>query len=412
MSSTGIRPLWHGRALALVGIVLFAFSLRSAVASLSPLLSIIREDFAVSAIVIGLIGTAPPACYAIFGLLTPRLERRLGLERLAVIAMGVVVAGTFVRAFAVDGWTLLATTALIFAAIGVGNILLPPLVKRYFPDRVGLVTTMYSTTMAISTLLPPLLAIPVADSAGWRVSLGMWAVFALFAMAPWMTLLVHSRRNGADDIERASGAVFGRMWRTRMAVALLVIFIVSGALAYTFFTWMPQLLMDQAGVSAALAALMLSLFAATALPVSLVVPLLIARFHVTRILLWMTLALTLTGLGGLTFAAAAAPWLWVLILGLSAAFFPMSLVLIGLRARTHEGAVALSGFVQSIGYGIAAMFPFGFGLLHDLTHAWTAPLIMMAVLALAVIPAGTVAARRETVEDEWERRYGAWNDER
>lgn len=412
MSSAGTRPLWHGRALALVGIVLFAFSLRSAVASLSPLLSIIREDFGVSAVVTGLIGTAPPACYAIFGLLTPRLERRLGLERLAVIAMGVVAVGTFVRAFAVNEWTLLAATALMFAAIGVGNILLPPLVKRYFPDRVGLVTTMYSTTMAVATLLPPLLAVPVADAAGWRVSLGMWAVFALVAMVPWLRMLVHSRRAGADDIEQASMAVFGRMWHTRLAIALLVIFIVSGALAYTFFTWLPQILIDQAGVSTAQAALMLSLFAATALPVSLVVPLLIAKLHATRVLLWVTLAMTLTGLGGLMLAPAAAPWLWVFILGLSAAFFPMSLVLIGLRARTHSGAVALSGFVQSIGYGMAAFFPFGFGLLHDLTHSWTAPLIMMAVLALAVIPAGTVAARRETVEDEWERRYGAWDEER
>lgn len=413
MSSPSTRSLWLGRTLALLGIVLFAFSLRSAVASLSPLLSTIQHDFPVSAVVIGLIGTAPPACYALFGLLTPRIERRFGLERLAVAAMGVVALATLARGLAVNGWMLLAATALIFAAIGVGNILLPPLVKRYFPDRVGLMTTIYSTTMAIATLLPPLVAVPVADAAGWRVSLATWAVFAVVAMVPWMTLLARSRRAGTEvDIEQANMAVFGRMWRSRVALALLAIFTASAGIAYVFFAWLPQILVDEAGVSTAQAGAMLSLFAATGLPISLVVPLLIARFHVTRVLLAVAVVTTLTGIGGLVIAPAAAPWLWVVILGTSALLFPMSLVLIGLRARTHEGAVALSGFVQSLGYGVAAVFPFGVGLLHDLTGSWMLPLLLMAVLVLVVIPAGTVAARRETVEDEWERRYGAWNGER
>ena len=83
MSSTPSRPLWQGRALALVGIVLFAFSLRSAVASLSPVLAFIAADFPMPPAIIGLIGTVPPVCYAVFGILTPQLERRFGLERLA-----------------------------------------------------------------------------------------------------------------------------------------------------------------------------------------------------------------------------------------------------------------------------------------------------------------------------------------
>ena len=128
MSSSPVRPLWQGRALALVGIVLFAFSLRTAVASLSPVLAYVGADFAVSSAVAGLIGTAPPVCYAVFGILTPQLERRFGLERLAVAAMVVAVVGMTWRGLAVDAATLLLSTALIFAAVGVGNILLPPLV--------------------------------------------------------------------------------------------------------------------------------------------------------------------------------------------------------------------------------------------------------------------------------------------
>ena len=399
-----------------MGIVLFAFSLRSAVASLSPLYDHIAVDFDVPAAVIGLIGTAPPVCYAVFGLLTPALERRFGLERLAVVAMVVVAIGLVVRSLAPGAGLLLAGTALIFAAVGVGNILLPPLVKRYFPDRVGLMTTVFSTTMALATFLPPLVAVPVADATDWHVSLGLWAFFALVATVPWIGLALRhaaaekSRAAAAsdDDIEQPSPRVFGRMWRLPIAWALLVGFAVSSTLAYTAFAWLPTILVDIAGVTPAMAGVLLALFGFMGLPASLAVPLLVTRAHATRVLFGVAVGTGFAGIAGLLFVPTVAPWLWVALFGLAPLLFPMILVLLGLRTRTHEGAVALSGFVQSGGYAIAALFPVGIGLLHDATDSWTVPLIVLAAVVAAAIPAGVVAAQPHTVEDDWERRHGAW----
>jgi CP family cyanate transporter-like MFS transporter len=407
--SSPARPLWRGRALALVGIVLFAFSLRSAVASLSPLFDHISAEYDVPAAVIGLIGTAPPVCYAVFGLLTPALERRFGLERLAVAAMVVVALGLIARALAPNSGLLLAGTALIFAAVGSGNILLPPLVKRYFPDRIGLMTTVFSTTMAVSTFVPPLFAVPVADAAGWRVSLGLWAVFAVVALVPWIGLALRQHAAASDDdIEQPPPGVLGRMWRVPLAWALTVGFAVSSTLAYTSFVWLPTILVDIAGVTPAVAGVLLALFAFMGLPASLTVPLLVTRWNATRALFGVAVGTGLAGIAGLLFAPTAAPWLWVGLLGLAPLLFPMTLVLLGLRTRTHEGAVALSGFVQSVGYAIAALFPFGIGLIHDVTGSWTVPLLILAAVVAAAIPAGVVAARKHTVEDDWERRHGTW----
>lgn len=409
MNSSPARPLWQGRTLALVGIVLFAFSLRSAVASLSPLFDHIAVEFDVPAAVIGLIGTAPPVCYAIFGLLTPALERRFGLERLAVAAMVVVAVGLLVRGLAPNSGVLLAGTALIFAAVGTGNILLPPLVKRYFPDRIGLLTTVFSTTMAVATFVPPLIAVPVADATSWHVSLGLWAVFAIVAMVPWIGLAARQRATEKDDdVEQPAPGVLGRMWRLPLAWALMAGFAVSSTLAYTSFAWLPTILVDIAGVTPAVAGVLLSLFAFMGLPASLLVPLLVTRWNATRVLFGVAVATGLAGIGGLLLAPAVAPWLWIALLGLAPLLFPMILVLLSLRSRTHEGSVALSGFVQSVGYAIAALFPFGIGLIHEATGSWTIPLIVLGVVIVAAIPAGVVAARPHTVEDDWESRHGAW----
>lgn len=403
------RPLWRGRALALLGIALFAFSLRSAVASLSPVLDHIRADFDVAAWIVGAIGTAPPVCYALFGLITPRLERRFGLERMTVVALVVVSAGLVLRAAAPDAVVLAVGTAVIFAGVGIGNVLLPPLVKKHFPDRVGLVTTLYSTTMAFSTFLPPLFAVPVADAADWRSSLGLWAVFSVVALIPWIAMLVHERRrqDGADvEIDEPNARLFGRLWRLPLAWAITVTFLVSSAFAYTSFAWLPSILVDTAEVSPAVAGALLSLFAVMGLPAALAIPVLVARYRIIPLLFGLAVAGGLAGVAGLLFAPAAAPALWVVLLGIATLYFPLALVLIGLRARTHEAAVALSGFVQSIGYAIVAALPLAVGVIHDLTDSWTVPLVILAVVVVASIPAGVVVARPHTVEDEWERRTG------
>ncbi|OSP08912.1 MFS transporter [Microbacterium sp. LEMMJ01] len=436
LSSPQGRPLWQGRALALIGIVLVAFSLRSAVASLSPVLDHVAEDFPVAPVIVGLIGAAPPVCFALFGLLTPLFERRFGLERMAVVAIVLMAAGMLLRGLAPDSWSLLAATAVVFAGVGSGNVLLPPLVKKYFADRLGVMMTAYSTTLAVSTFLPPLVAVPVADSLGWRISLGMWGVVAALALVPWVTLLVRSRgddravptellvpdpTDGVDDVrdavaastgpittQSASPRVFGRLWRLPLTWALALVFGTSSTMAYVAFAWLPTILVDLGGVTPATAGFLLSLFALVGLPCSMLVPVLVVRFQATRPLFFVAVVAGLVGLAGLLLFPTVALPLWVAIFGLTAIMFPLSLVLLSIRARTPESAVALSGFVQSIGYAIAAVFPLLVGLLHDTSGGWQVPLLVVAGVLVVSVPAGIIAGRRRTIEDEWERRHGRW----
>ncbi|XKG42164.1 MFS transporter [Microbacterium marinum] len=386
-----------------------AFSLRSAVASLSPLYDHIAEDFAVPAAAAGLIGTVPPLCFAVFGLLASGFERRFGLERTTIASLLLATAGLVARALAADAVGLLLGSALVFAGVGVGNVLLPALVKKHFPDRIGLMTTVYSTMMAVSTFTPPLIAVPVADAAGWRTSLGLWAVFALAGMVPWLLLSIRSRAAAADvDIEAVDTRVFGRMWRLPTPWALAVTFFVSSTIAYTCFAWLPTILVDTAGVSPQAAGVLLSLFALIGLPASLVVPSLVARRGVVMPLFAIASGAGVIGVAGLLVIPSAVTWLWVALLGTAPLLFPIVLTLVGLRTRRHDATVALSSFVQSLGYGATMLMPFGIGLLHDATDSWTGALVILGVVALLALPVGLVIARRRTVEQEWEARHGRW----
>lgn len=393
-----------GRALALVGIVLVAANLRTAVAALSPIVTQVNADIPLGAVFIGVLGMLPPVCFAVFGIFAPVFTRRLGLEPVLILALAAMVLGHLARGLSGSLTWLIIGSVITFAGMGVGNILLPPLVKRYFPDRVGLVTSLYVTVMSLSTLLPPLVAVPVADAAGWRISLGMWLVPALVALLPWLTLLLRerglARSSAAPVVEEAEPALLGRIWRSSIAWAIAVVFATSSLNAYAMFAWLPQLLIQSAGVTPGQAGTLLSLYAAVGLPCALVIPYLTVRMRNPGLLVYAGMVAFVAGDLGLLFAPSTLTFLWVGLAGLGPLLFPLALVLINLRTRTHEGAVALSGFVQGVGYTLGALGPLVVGLLHQLTGGWQWPLVFLIATGLSISLAGAVISRPHLLEDD------------
>jgi CP family cyanate transporter-like MFS transporter len=117
---------------------------------------------------------------------------------------------------------------------------------------------------------------------------------------------------------------------------------------------------------------------------------------------WLILALGICypiGYVGLILAPEGGAWVWAVLVGAAASIFPLVLTLIGLRARTSQGTAALSGFTQSVGYLIAAIGPFGMGVLYDATGGWTVPLSLLCVIAVAQVAAGLTVARPAYIED-------------
>ena len=407
MPSVRPLPLWAGRTAALLGIVLVALNLRTVVAALSPILNLVERDIPLSPVVIGIVGAAPPLMFALAGLITPRLSRGLGLEGLLLIAVGAMVVGQLLRALSPSAPVLVLSTALALLGAGVGNVLLPPLVKRYFSDRMTQVTSLYAVVIAFSTSLPALAAVPVATAFGWRASLGVWFALALTALLPW-AIATRARaralrlaRAAADGIEvEGEPALESTLFRSPVAWAIMIIFCVSSINVYAAFAWLPSLLVDTAKVTPAGAGQLLALYAIIGFPSALLVPVIASRLKNVGILIYFSAAALLASYAGLLFAPATATALWIVLGGLGVLLFPLALLLINSRTRTHSGSVALSGFVQGVGYIIAAASPLAFGLLHQATGAWSLSIIVIAIASLAVLPAAIILTTHRYLEDD------------
>jgi CP family cyanate transporter-like MFS transporter len=407
MPDTSPLPLWAGRSLALIGILLMALNLRTAVAAISPIVAEIRADIPLDTLGLGIIGALPPVAFALSGLFGARLGRRFGLEPLLLAAIGMMVAGHLLRGSADTYQVLLAGSIIAFAGIGIGNILLPPLVKRYFPDRIALMTTAYVSLMAISGAVPALLAAPVAEAAGWRASLGMWSILAAVTLVPWLVVIVRAHRErqalGSDARARDTRPASRHhtaMWRSRTAWALAMVFSLTSFQVYALISWLPRLLIETAGVTPLTAGGYLALYVALGLPLAIVIPRVISRLADVSILVVVGIALLVVGYLGLLLAPGSLLVLWVSAAGIGTIMFPGVLTLINLRTRTTNGSAALSGFVQGIGYAVAVAGPITFGLLHEATGGWTLPLVTLIAAALACVVPALMLRRRAFTEDE------------
>jgi CP family cyanate transporter-like MFS transporter len=264
-----------------------------------------------------------------------------------------------------------------------------------------------------------MLAAPVAFAAGWRVSLGVWAIFAVSALLPW--IILRAQRAGA--LRRAAeGApagvseiaivppapeILGRLWQSPVAWSIAMLLATSALSVYAAYTWLPEILVSTAGLSQLEAGSVLSFYGILSLPLALVVPVLAARLRNVGWLIYPGLACFVIGDLGFILAPAAAPVLWVIFIGVGPLLFPLCLALIGLRTRTPETAVAVSGFVQAIGYTLGALGPLVVGLIHNATREWTAPLAFLLATALFGVIAAVILAKPTFVEDDLRAVSGA-----
>jgi CP family cyanate transporter-like MFS transporter len=384
------------RALVVVGIVVLGFNLRPAAVSVGPVLDEITNGLAMSPSTAGVLTTLPVIAFAGFGASAAWLARAAGLHRVTFVALLAVVLGLGLRSRTSDVPLFLLLSLIGLGGMATANVLLPSLVKLHFPDRVGQMTSVYTTALAVGLTMASVLTVPISHQFGsWRWGLFAWAVTAAVAALPWVALVRHDR--GPDPESR--GVSLGAVARTRLGWGMALFFGFQSLQAYSVFGWFAKIYRD-AGFSPGTAGLLLGVITAMSIPLSFWLPAWAAKMTNQT---WLVVALVgcyPVGYVGMILAPVGGAWLWAVVIGTGAAVFPVVLTLIGLRARTSEGTAALSGFTQSVGYLIAAVGPFGMGLLYGLSGGWTVPLVALIILVVPQLVAGLLVARPAYIEDQ------------
>lgn len=373
--------------LLLFGMVMVGLNLRPALSSIAPVLNALRHDAGLSAAAAGLLTTLPVLCLGLFAPLAPVLARRIGAEQTIVLVLGLLLCALLLRPYTgMPG--LFLGTVLAGACIGMGNVILPAIVKREFAHRVGPVTGLYTMALSLGAAIAAGATVPVQKLAGgdWRPALAFWALPALLAIVAWWPQLKQHR--ALNQARHVRG-----LWRDPLAWQVMVYMGTQSSLSYCVFGWLPTILADR-GMSALNAGFMMSMSVMVQLITALSGPWFATRGQDQRAAIAVVLGLTLAGLLGCVYAPLDEVWIWAVVLGLGqGGTFSIALTLIVLRASDAVVASELSGMAQGGGYTIAALGPLFVGLLHEWTHGWHVVAAWFAVLSTVALIAGLGAGR-------------------
>ena len=400
MSDAEARPRSAGVpfGILLAAVVLVSVNLRPGASSPGPVLEEVRHGLGMSAGVAGAMTGLPGLCFGLVGALAVGFARRVGMTAGIAIGLVAAAAGLLLRVTTGSVPLFLFLTVVALAGMAVGNVLVPAWIKAH--GHTVVLMTIYGTGLVVGGTIGSLATAPVTESTGsWQTGLGMWGLLLLLALPLWAWLALREHRLPSDHDVSGDAPPSGRMAHSRTAVALTVLFGVQAMHAYVQFGWLPQIFRD-AGISASSAGALQALLSSVGIVGALAMPTVIARssgLHTWMVSFGVMLAL---GYAGLLVAPATVPWLWALLLGLSGLAFPTAIALITARTRHPSVTAQLSGFVQPIGYALAAIGPFVVGLIHEATGGRSLVIVLLMLTSVPLTLAGLRVASPTYVDDE------------
>jgi len=377
-------------ALAVLGVVVVAFNMRTAIGEIPPVL----PDLGLSSAGQSILATVPVVCFGLAALAAPALRARLGEERGLLLVLVVLLCGVLVRA-AWPGGGLFPGTVLVGCGIAVMNVLVPSLIRRRFPGHVGLMTGVYTTALVAGGSLAAATTVPLRDATGGslHLALGIWALPVAIAIAAWLP----QRRHRALPPVAGGREAIRALGRSPIAWYVTLFMGMQSLLYYAPLSWLPAIHRDQ-GIDATTAGFLLSTLNLISIPTTFLAPVLAHKMRDQRPAVAGAVALTTTGLAGILLAPSSTALVWIVVLGLGqGATLSLALLMIVLRAADDHTAARLSSMAQGFGYLIAATGPLVMGLLHAATGSWDVALVWLIALCAVELLSGLAAGRARTV---------------
>ncbi|MFJ4284771.1 MFS transporter [Paenarthrobacter nicotinovorans] len=365
-----------------IAVVLIGLNLRAGITSAAALFHELQQFLGYGALVASILPSIPLLCFAVAGLGTSWLTRRVGVEKAIFIALALLAAGLLVRGVPATG-ALLGGTVLAMSGLAVCNVAMPSLIREHYSDRTSMMTGVYTFTMSGGATFAAAVSVPLAQQLGSpSMGLAAWGLLGVAALLGFLPVVLHSHRNSAKtDRPRVS------MWpllKTRLGLLITAIFTFQAFLAYAVMSWFAYILTSE-GLSASESGLQFGVMQLVSVAAGMILLTIGSRPGMLRPALYLASSSTLVAIGTMLWLPTSLAVVPAILFGFGLGIFPLVLVIISRSGGSTAETTALSTIAQSLGYLIAAIGPFGMGLLHSATGGWVLPLSLLSIVAVALM---------------------------
>lgn len=215
--------------------------LRLTVLATPPVVPLLRADLHLSETAIGWLSSLPPMLFAIMAVPGALLIAGFGILPALVMGLLINAFGSAARGVYPDAISLYVSTMVMAAGVAIMQPALPPLVRTWFPQRIGFATAVYTNGLLVGETLAVALTIPfllplVNDS--WRLSFVVWSAPVL--LTALLVIACVSTFGGASQATASTNRKWWPDWRQPLIWRLGLILGSINAMYYVTNAFLPD----------------------------------------------------------------------------------------------------------------------------------------------------------------------------
>lgn len=376
------------KVIILLGIILLGMILRTPITSVGAIIGPLKNLLEINNTVAGLITTIPLIAFAIFSPFVAKISNKIGLEKTLYLAAIVTSIGLLLR-FYINTSVFFVTTFIIGVGLTVGNVLLPGLAKKYFPENLGVMTGFYAVVMNVSASVAAGISYPILSSnvGGEKFSTGLavniWLIVSILNIVIYAIITKNSKSERIED-KKSGGKGYLRnlkMWSVMLSMGL------QSALFYCSVSWFAEIMISK-GFTPSEAGLLLSISQFAQFPSTFLVPVLAEKIKnklIIPIFIAMGYVASLIGMIHIQGNFALMTIYIVLFALAGGGSFSYVMYLFSAKSKNEEEAADISGLAQAGGYWLAAIFPPLLGYVRDVLNWDVAIYILIMTASLLFI---------------------------
>ena len=371
------------KVIILLGIILLGMILRTPITSVGAIIGPLKNLLEINNTVAGLITTIPLIAFAIFSPFVAKISNKIGLEKTLYLAAIVTSIGLLLR-FYINTSVFFVTTFIIGVGLTVGNVLLPGLAKKYFPENLGVMTGFYAVVMNVSASVAAGISYPILSSniGGEKFSTGLavniWLIVSILNIVIYAIITKNSKSERIED-KKSGGKGYLRsikMWSVMLSMGL------QSALFYCSVSWFAEIMISK-GFTPSEAGLLLSISQFAQFPSTFLVPVLAEKIKnklIIPIFIAMGYVASLIGMIYIQGNFVLMTIYIVLFALAGGGSFSYVMYLFSAKSKNEEEAADISGLAQAGGYWLAAIFPPLLGYIRDVLN-WDVAIYILIVTA-------------------------------
>ena len=372
------------KVIILLGIIFLGMILRTPITSVGAIIGPLKKLLEINNTIAGLITTIPLIAFAIFSPLVAKISNKIGLEKTIFLATIVASIGLLLR-FYINTSVFFVTTFIIGVGITVGNVLLPGLTKKYFPENLGVMTGFYAVVMNVSASIAAGISYPILNTniGGEKFSTGLavniWLIISVLNIVIYAIITKNSKseRIVKDKKTGVTGYLKSlKMWSVMLSMGL------QSALFYCSVSWFAEIMISK-GFTPSEAGLLLSISQFAQFPSTFLVPVLAEKIKNKLIIpIFITLGYVASLIGMVYIQGNfALMTIYIVLFALAGGgSFSYVMYLFSAKSKNEEEAADISGLAQAGGYWLAAIFPPLLGYIRDVLN-WDVAIYILIVTA-------------------------------